>query len=184
MAFFLSLSPGIPVVVTARSTDRLQSLVSHIRDDLKGVVHPVALDVTSPESITKFVEEAVRLLKNITILVNNAGIAIEKHALTYPLKDWDAVFDTNLKGAWLVAQGVAQHMVKNKIPGKIINITSITGTRVPKALPAYSASKAGLTHLTKVLASEWAKYNIRFVHRPVGGPLFCSRSPSSGFKWV
>ena len=78
-----------------------------------------------------------------------------------PEEDWDAVVDTNLRGAWLVAQTAAKRWVAAKRPGVIVNIASILGLRTIGQVAPYNASKAGLIHLTRVLAMEWARHNIR-----------------------
>ena len=97
----------------------------------------------------------------LDIVVNNAGISIVKPALEMPEKDWDAVVDTNLRGAWLVAQGAARRWAADKRPGSIVNIASILGLRTIGQVAPYNASKAGLIHLTQALAMEWARYRIR-----------------------
>ena len=97
----------------------------------------------------------------IDIVVNNAGISIVKPALEMPEKDWDAVVDTNLRGAWLVAQTGGKRWVAARRPGVIVNIASILGLRTIGQVAPYNASKAGLIHLTRVLAMEWARHNIR-----------------------
>ena len=78
-----------------------------------------------------------------------------------PEEDWDSVVNTNLRGAWLVAQGAAKRWVANKRPGVIVNIASILGLRTIGQVAPYNASKAGLIHLTRALAMEWARHNIR-----------------------
>src|SRR5207245_11209901 len=74
--------------------------------------------------------------------------------------DWDHVVDTNLKGAWLMARDFAHHLVERNRPGRIINISSVLAFRTIGRVPAYCAAKAGLTHLTQVLAMELARYAI------------------------
>jgi NAD(P)-dependent dehydrogenase (short-subunit alcohol dehydrogenase family) len=96
----------------------------------------------------------------LTILVNNAGVVVSKPVLQHTEADWDYVVDTNLKGAWLTAREFAQHMVDRQRPGRIINICSVLGFRTIGRVPAYCAAKAGLTHLTHVLAMELARYGI------------------------
>jgi NAD(P)-dependent dehydrogenase (short-subunit alcohol dehydrogenase family) len=78
-----------------------------------------------------------------------------------PEADWDAVVDTNLRGAWLLAQGAARRWVAKKRSGSIVNIGSILGLRTIGQVAPYNASKAGLIHLTRALAMEWARYQIR-----------------------
>src|SRR5262245_13068056 len=147
---------GASVVLAARRADRLESLQAELIKS-GATAKSVALDVQSGESIASALEAA----GPIDIVVNNAGISIVKPALDMPEKDWDAVVDTNLRGAWLVAQGVAKRWVADKRPGTIVNIGSILGLRTIGQVAPYNASKAGLIHLTQVLAMEWARYRIR-----------------------
>jgi NAD(P)-dependent dehydrogenase (short-subunit alcohol dehydrogenase family) len=147
---------GASVVLAARRADRLESLQAELTaKDIKATA--VDLDVQSAESIAAALEKAGAL----DIVVNNAGISIVKPALEMPEKDWDAVVDTNLRGAWLVAQGAAKRWVANRRPGSIVNIASILGLRTIGQVAPYNASKAGLIHLTQALAMEWARYRIR-----------------------
>ena len=147
---------GAAVVLAARRADRLQSLQAEL-EQRNIAAKAVDLDVQSSESIAAALEAAGPL----DIVVNNAGISIVKPALEMPEKDWDAVVDTNLRGAWLVAQGAARRWVAEKRPGAIVNIGSILGLRTIGHVAPYNASKAGLVHLTRALAMEWARYQIR-----------------------
>jgi len=143
-------------VIAARRADRLASLQAELSQ--KGVqAKAVDLDVQSAASVAAALEAAGPL----DIVVNNAGISIVKPALDMPEKDWDAVVDTNLRGAWLVAQGAARRWAAEKRPGSIVNIASILGLRTIGQVAPYNASKAGLVHLTQALAMEWARYRIR-----------------------
>jgi NAD(P)-dependent dehydrogenase (short-subunit alcohol dehydrogenase family) len=147
---------GASVVLAARRADRLQALQAELaRHDVKATA--VDLDVQSSSSIAAALEACGPL----DILVNNAGISIVKPALQMPEKDWDAVVDTNLRGAWLMAQGAAQRWVAEDRPGSIVNIASILGLRTIGQVAPYNASKAGLIHLTRALAMEWARHRIR-----------------------
>ena len=147
---------GATVVLAARRADRLQSLQAELATaSIKA--RSVDLDVTSGDAVAAALDAA----GPIDILVNNAGISIVKPALEMPEKDWDAVVDTNLRGAWLMAQGTARRWVADKRPGSIVNIGSILGLRTIGQVAPYNASKAGLIHLTRALAMEWARYQIR-----------------------
>ena len=151
---------GASVVVAARRADRLASLQAELqKDGAKALA--VDLDVQSAESIGAAFEAAEKALGPVDILVNNAGISIVKPALDMPEADWDAVVDTNLRGAWLMAQTAAKRWVAAKRPGAIVNIASILGLRTIGQVAPYNASKAGLIHLTQALAMEWARYQIR-----------------------
>ena len=151
---------GAAVAIAARRADRLASLQA----ELQSAGHKaaaVALDVQSGKSVSAAFDAAETALGPIDIVVNNAGISIVKPALEMPEEDWDAVVDTNLRGAWLVAQGAAKRWVAGKRPGSIVNIASILGLRTIGQVAPYNASKAGLIHLTRALAMEWARHNIR-----------------------
>jgi NAD(P)-dependent dehydrogenase (short-subunit alcohol dehydrogenase family) len=151
---------GARVVVAARRVDRLDALVKEI-EQLGGLGYAVSLDVTSAASVTACFDaiEAQGLLADIVI--SNAGVTVAKPALEQTEQDWDQVLDTNLKGCWLVDTEAARRLVKQKMPGSIINISSILGERVAGAVVGYSASKAGVIQFTKSLALEFARYGIR-----------------------
>ncbi|MBZ0249579.1 MAG: SDR family oxidoreductase, partial [Burkholderiales bacterium] len=123
--------------------------------------HAVALDVTDPASVEAAVRRAAGLAGPIDILVNNAGVADTKASLELTEADWRRVLDTNLDGAWRVAQAVAKAMVAAKHGGSIVNIASILGLRQATHLLAYAAAKAALVQVTKSLALEWARHGIR-----------------------
>ncbi|TAJ29472.1 MAG: glucose 1-dehydrogenase [Reyranella sp.] len=151
---------GASVMVAARRADRLASLQAELSKG-GGKAHAVDLDVQSGESIAAAFDAGEKALGPIDILVNNAGISIVKPALEMPEDDWDSVVDTNLRGAWLMAQTAAKRWVAAKRPGAIVNIASILGLRTIGQVAPYNASKAGLIHLTRALAMEWARYQIR-----------------------
>lgn len=151
---------GAKVAVTARRLDRLAALTAEI-EGFDGRAVPIGLDVTDPASVAAAVTAAEEELGAIAILVNNAGTVVVKPALEHTVEDWDAVVDTNLKGAWLVAREVASHMARLGHGGSIVNIASILGSVVTQRMPSYCASKAALIHLTKALALELARHGIR-----------------------
>jgi NAD(P)-dependent dehydrogenase (short-subunit alcohol dehydrogenase family) len=151
---------GASVAIAARRADRLASLQAELLN--AGVkAAAVELDVQSGKSVNAAFDAAEKMLGAIDIVVNNAGISIVKPALDMPEEDWDAVVDTNLRGAWLVAQTAAKRWVAAKRPGVIVNIASILGLRTIGQVAPYNASKAGLIHLTRALAMEWARHSIR-----------------------
>ena len=154
------VSAGAAVAIAARRAERLASLQQEIRS-AGGKAAAVDLDVQSGKSIAQALDAAEQALGPIDIVVNNAGISIVKPALEMPETDWDAVVNTNLRGAWLVAQTAAKRWVAAKRPGVIVNIASILGLRTIGQVAPYNASKAGLIHLTRALAMEWARHDIR-----------------------
>jgi NAD(P)-dependent dehydrogenase (short-subunit alcohol dehydrogenase family) len=151
---------GASVAIAARRADRLASLQAELQAaGAKAVA--VELDVQSGDSITAAFAAVEQALSPIDIVVNNAGISIVKPALEMPVEDWDAVVNTNLRGAWLVAQTAGKRWLMAKRPGVIVNIASILGLRTIGQVAPYNASKAGLIHLTRALAMEWARHDIR-----------------------
>ncbi len=151
---------GAVVVAAARRTDRLADLVAAIRAE-GGQAHAVALDVTKAESVATAVASAVSLAGPLDIVVNNAGVADTRPSIELTEARWRGVLDTNLDGAWRVAQAAAKAMIAAGRGGSIVNIASILGLRVAPQLLAYAAAKAALVQLTKALALEWARHGIR-----------------------
>jgi NAD(P)-dependent dehydrogenase (short-subunit alcohol dehydrogenase family) len=151
---------GASVAIAARRADRLASLQAELQKaGTKAAA--VELDVQSADSVAAAFDAAERELGPIDIVVNNAGISIVRPALEMPVEDWDAVVNTNLRGAWLVAQTAGKRWLMAKRPGVIVNIASILGLRTIGQVAPYNASKAGLIHLTRALAMEWARHDIR-----------------------
>jgi NAD(P)-dependent dehydrogenase (short-subunit alcohol dehydrogenase family) len=155
----LLAAAGAKVALAARRTDRLDEAARDIVA-AGGECLPIACDVTRADSVTSAVAAAETGLGPLSILVNNAGVVVSKPLFEHTEADWDHVVDTNLKGAWLAARQFAHHLVDLKRPGRIINISSVLGSRTIGRVPAYCAAKAGLTHLTHVLAMELARYGI------------------------
>ncbi len=159
--FALTLArAGAKVAVAARRPDPLDELVRQI-EAFDGRAIPVLLDVTQTDSVRACVRVAETELGPISILVNNAGVALDKPAFDQDEADWDRVRDTNLKGAWLMAQEVARHMARLGHGGTIVNIASILGLGGTGQLAPYCASKGGLINLTRALAVELARHQIR-----------------------
>ena len=151
---------GANVALAARRLDRLRELANEI-ENRGGRAVSCELDVSEPETISRTFDRVEEKLGTVDLLVNNAGIAIAEPAIQVDEDEWDRVLNTNLKGAWLVAQQTAQRLIAAGKPGSIINIASILGYRVAKGVGPYAASKAALVQLTKALALEWAHQKIR-----------------------
>ena len=150
---------GAKVVLAARRAERLAELAHEI-ESRGGECLPVTCDVTDRQSIVAAIAAAEDRLGPVSVLVNNAGVVVSKPLFEHSEADWDYVVDTNLKGAWLAAREFAHHLVERKRPGRIINIASVLGFRTIGQVPAYCTAKAGLIHLTHVLAMELARYRI------------------------
>jgi NAD(P)-dependent dehydrogenase (short-subunit alcohol dehydrogenase family) len=155
----LLAAAGAKVGLAARRLDLLADAARDIAA-AGGESLPISLDVTQSDSVVAAVAKAESELGPLTILVNNAGVVVSKPLFEHTEADWDYVVDTNLKGAWLAAREFAHHLVGLKRPGRIINISSVLGFRTIGRVPAYCAAKAGLTHLTHVLAMELARHGI------------------------
>lgn len=151
---------GAKVVLAARRTGKLEAAVRAI-EQAGGQAVAVGMDVADRSNVIAALDQIAGRLGVVDILVNNAGVSGTKRPLDYTDDDWDWVVDTNLKGAWVVAQEVARRLVDAGQAGSIINITSILGSRVTGLLSPYAAAKAGLKHLTQALALELARHDIR-----------------------
>ncbi|MBL8511286.1 MAG: SDR family oxidoreductase [Betaproteobacteria bacterium] len=154
---------GARLALTARKQDELESAQQELT--AKGYeVHIVTSDLAKPDTIVPMVDAVMQHYGQIDILMNNAGASWGAPAETYPIEAWNKVMATNLTGAWLVAQSVG---VKSMIPhrrGSIINVASVAGLRGQLGemqTIAYNTSKGGMVNLTRALAAEWARYNIR-----------------------
>jgi len=159
--FALTLAEaGAVVALAARRREKLEETAGLIAA-AGGTSLCLELDVTDSMSIRNCLREVVSELGAPDILVNNAGIARQAFLTEITEEDWDAVLDTNLKGVFMVAQETVREMVKAEKPGSIVNIGSIAGMGVSKALGSYIAAKAGVIQLTKAMALEWSRYNIR-----------------------
>jgi NAD(P)-dependent dehydrogenase (short-subunit alcohol dehydrogenase family) len=151
---------GAHVVLAGRTLETLQATAQAVADQ-GGTSHCVRMDVSLESGIVRALDEAQDKAGIISIVVNNAGTNRPKPALQMTADDWDAVFDTNLRGCFLVARECAQRLINGKTPGSIINIASVLALRGQKGVSAYMAAKAGLVHLTQSLALEWAAHGIR-----------------------
>jgi NAD(P)-dependent dehydrogenase (short-subunit alcohol dehydrogenase family) len=159
--FALSLAQaGASVIVAARSVDKLAETVAEI-EAAGGKAFAVPLDVTDLESVKSGFDRIESAGGVADVIVNNAGLAVSRPLFEQTEADWDSVLDTNLKGAWLVAQEGARRLVAAKRPGSIVNIASITGERVAGGVVPYCTSKAGVMHLTRAMALELARHGIR-----------------------
>ena len=151
---------GASVALAARRRDKLEETAETIRE-AGGSAVCLDLDVTDATSIHTCFAELNDIAGAPDILINNAGIARQAFITEVTEEDWDAVLDTNLKGVFLVAQSAARAMIADNKPGSIVNIASVLGMRVSKALASYIAAKAGVVHLTRAMALEFSRYGIR-----------------------
>ena len=158
---------GAAVVLASRRTERLMTLRADIEAE-GGDAHVVSLDVKRIESIRAAVAHAETEVGPIDILINNSGVSTTQRVQEVQEEDFDFVFDTNVKGAFFVAQEVGKRMLaraKGQAPGtfaggRIINIASMAGLKVLPQISVYSMSKAAVIHMTKAMAIEWGRYGI------------------------
>ncbi|WP_267349945.1 2-dehydro-3-deoxy-D-gluconate 5-dehydrogenase KduD [Sphingomonas carotinifaciens] len=120
----------------------------------------VSADLSTIQPVQRVVDETLEKLGGLDILVNNAGIIRRADAVDFTEEDWDAVVDTNLKSVFFLAQAAGRHMIAQG-GGKIINIASMLTFQGGIRVPSYTASKAGIGGLTKLLANEWAKHGVQ-----------------------
>lgn len=159
--FALTLSnAGAKVILSARRKKALDSLSKNIKNAGNECL-VIPLDVSSKQSVTNLIEQSINKMGYIDVLINNAGISNPVWFKDLSEESWMNVMETNLNGAFRVAKQVSDLMTKQGRPGSIINISSILGLRVGVQQTSYAVSKAGLTQLTKMMALELARNNIR-----------------------
>ncbi|XRG78825.1 SDR family NAD(P)-dependent oxidoreductase [Rossellomorea sp. GAMAL-10_SWC] len=153
---------GANVVVCSRRLEVCEEVVKEI-EALGRRSLAISLDVTSPESIEKGLEQAVSQFGTIEILVNSSGTVFETPAAEMPLEQWQSMLDTNVTGTFLMCQAVGKHMINNEY-GKIINISSSIGFKGvdPEAVDSvgYTTSKGAVMTLTKDLAVKWGRHGV------------------------
>lgn len=143
----------------SKSADEAERLKAEV-EDLGVKAYAAQCDVANTEASAEFVKAVSAEFGTVNFLVNNAGITRDQLILRMKEDDWDAVIDTNLKGAWNFSKAVLRPMMKNENGGSILNIASISGVVGMLGQSNYSASKAGMIGLTKSLAKEIASRKI------------------------
>jgi len=151
---------GARVVLAGRRVDRLDAVAEEIRA-AGGECLPLALDMMDRDNIRNVVDETEKTLGPITILINNAGIPDAQHAVKMSDELVDAVFDTNLRGPWDLSCEVARRLIAAKLPGRMVNISSIGGFNYGgNGAALYSVTKSAIVRMSEVLAVEWSRFNI------------------------
>jgi NAD(P)-dependent dehydrogenase (short-subunit alcohol dehydrogenase family) len=158
---------GAAVVLASRRVDKLKDLRAEIEGQ-GGDAHVLELDVTNHASIKAAVAHAETEVGSIDILVNNSGVSATQRLQDVTPNDYDALFDTNVKGAFFVAQEVGKRMLaraKGAAPGtytggRIVNIASMAGLRVLPQIGVYCMTKAAVIQMTKAQALEWGRFGI------------------------
>ena len=151
---------GAKVALTGRRTERLDELAKEIRSS-GGVCAPIRLDMTDKDNLVSVVADAEVALGPVTILVNNAGIPDAQRAHKMSNELIDAVFDTNLRGPYILSCEVARRLIAKELPGRMVNISSMAAFDYNGGGAAlYSITKAGIVRMTEALAVEWSRFNI------------------------
>ena len=173
----LLCAKGARVALAARQVAKITSLKEEL-EAKGGIAYAVEMDVLDQQSISDCVEVVEHEMGSIDVLVNNAGVAINKFFLDVTEEEYDSVLGTNLKGCFFCAQAVAKKMANRK-SGSIINISSVLGTRPIGTLTTYCASKAGLNQLTATMALELARSGVRvnaiapgYIETPMNSDFF------------
>lgn len=155
---------GAQVVLAARRVERLKELRAEIESN-GGAAHLVSLDVTDYASIKSAIAHAETEAGPIDILINNSGVSSTQRLVDVTPEDYRQVMDTNLQGAFFVAQEAAKRMILRAKGDptrqhRIVNIASVAGLRVLSQIGVYCMSKAGVVQMTKAMALEWGRYGI------------------------
>lgn len=152
-------SEGANVVIADSNYKESEKLSKKIRGKSNRECLAIKTDVSVEKEVTNLVNSVLENFETIDILVNNAGILLHKLIIEIREEEWDNVINNNLKGVFLCSKHVAKTMIKNH-SGKIINISSLSAINAVKEEGAYSASKAGILGLARVLALELGEYGI------------------------
>ena len=147
---------GASVVVAARRIDRLETLAA----ESEGAITAIEMDVTKQASVENGVAEAAERMGGLDGLFNNAGTEWGGRTLEMSEDEWARVMDINVNGVFRAAKAAATVMAKQR-SGSILSTASILGLATTRGAVAYATSKAAVVHMTKNLAQEWARYNIR-----------------------
>lgn len=152
---------GAKVVLTGRRVEKLEALAEQIRAD-GGTCEPIAIDMTDRQSIRATLLKAEETYGAVTILINNAGIPDAQRIVKMSDELIDNVFNTNLVGPWILSSEVAKRLIEDKLPGRIVNISSVAAfnTTSQSAAALYSTTKSGIVRMTEAMAVEWARFNI------------------------
>lgn len=152
---------GANIIICARREERLKQLQSQLEQYYGINVYSYTFDINDRAAVQAMLQDLEQKQVAVNVLINNAGVGDSKRFLDYSDQDWDVIVGTNLKAPWMCAQEVVSHMVKQKVAGTVINITSILSETINLGVSPYCASKAGLKHLTEAMAVELARFNIR-----------------------
>lgn len=151
---------GFDLVLAALTHDELEETHDRVAKH-QAASCTLAFDLADVGAIRPAFDHAVHALGPIDVLVNNAAVPLHKPALAVSAEEWNTVMDVNLRGTFFMCQAMGNHLIDNGRPGRIINISSTHGIVALKDRSTYGITKAGLIHMTRMLAIEWAEYDIQ-----------------------
>jgi len=153
---------GSHIVIADVNLEEAQRTADQFKRDEGIDTLAIKMDVTNEQQVNDMVTKVLNHFGKIDILFNNAGITIHEKAEEMSFENWNKVININLNGVFLVSKAVGKVMIDQK-RGSIINISSMSGiiANTPQCQSSYNVSKAGVIMLTKSLAMEWAKHNIK-----------------------
>jgi NAD(P)-dependent dehydrogenase (short-subunit alcohol dehydrogenase family) len=152
---------GAKVVVASRRLPELEKIAQAIQAEYAAEVAAFSVDVTDEKSVARLVEQVVKKFGTVDILVNSQGINIKKPATSFPVDEWDMMYQVNVRSIMLTCREFGKVMIEKK-QGKIINLSSLRGARATQwgGNEAYCSTKGAVDMITRALASEWASYQI------------------------
>jgi NAD(P)-dependent dehydrogenase (short-subunit alcohol dehydrogenase family) len=167
---------GFDVAVSDLRRDDLAATVAAV-EKAGARALPLALDLRDQASVEAAFAEAAAVFGGLDLLVNNAGVPLAKPATEITRAEWDEVIAVNLTGAFFMAQQMGRHLIAAGRPGLIVSLASTHGTVGFPGAAAYGVAKAGISHMTRVLAIEWAPHGIRVNAIAPGTTETPSRAP-------
>ena len=150
---------GASLALCGRTLEKLEAVAAELRA-LGAEVRCYAMTIRDPESVAKLIADIWTDFGALHILVNNAGGQFPQAAIDFSPKGWNAVIDTNLNGPWYMMQQAARAWQARNLPGAIVNVVAVV-TRGMPGVAHTCAARAGVVHLSKTVAIEWAPLNIR-----------------------
>lgn len=172
---------GADVVLSSRTQTQIEQVAQEIRN-LGRKALPIVVDLTKMSDLDRLIDGTINAFQHIDVLVNNAGQSHEMPAELVEEKEWDSTMNVNVKAPFFLSQKVGKVMIRQGKGGSIINITSEVVQKVELNVGPYCPSKAALHSVTKILAKEWGKYNIRvnslapcFVETELNSPFFAQK---------
>jgi len=172
---------GADVVLSSRTQTQIEQVAQEIKN-LGRKALPIVVDLTKMSDLDRLIDGTINAFQHIDVLVNNAGQSHEMPAELVEEKEWDSTMSVNVKAPFFLSQKVGKVMIRQGKGGSIINITSEVVQKVELNVGPYCPSKAALHSVTKILAKEWGRYNIRvnslapcFVETELNSPFFAQK---------